>query len=97
MANSRSVKGLEPILRSNLLRLARAYAKARGGIKLRTVSRYAHGDGQFFDELAARDISFTARKYDEVRAWFESNRPARMRWPKLYEPWAAEEKDAGGA
>lgn len=78
---------LEPILRKNLLALARAYRAAKP-VSMRTLSLYAHGDRPFFERIAAKEGSFTIRKYDDVVAWFRTHRPPGMRWPKLYEPWA---------
>lgn len=76
-----SVPAAEPTMRANLLRLAKAYAAARGGASLASVSRSAHGDPPFFDRLLIGKGSFTVRKYDEVRAWFAENMPKGTAWP----------------
>ncbi len=45
-----------------------------------TVGRLAAGDWHFF--IRIRDgASFTARKYDEVMAWFSGNWPSDAVWP----------------
>jgi hypothetical protein len=60
---------IEPPARANLLKLATAYC-VQHDCDFRYVSRLAHGDAPFFDKLKQQDGSFTARKYDEVVAWF---------------------------
>jgi hypothetical protein len=93
------ISPLEPTARRNLVRLAQAYANAAGSKKPRsmlTVSRYAHGDPHFFDDLIAREEqgggrddpadrrgSFTFRVYDKVLAWFKSNWPSDAVFPML--------------
>lgn len=84
---------LEPVARENILRLAEAYARAKG-ISLRSVSKYAYGEGDFLEQVRAGKRSFTLRKYDEMRRWFARNRPKGMRWPKLKEPWAEVRREA---
>jgi len=56
-------------MRETMLNAARAWAKAHR-TKLSTASWKAHGDTPFFGRLANSSGSFTARKYDEVMAWF---------------------------
>lgn len=88
---------IEPILRDNLLLLARAYAQARD-VKMVTISTLAYGEAPFFDmlieqerleseapdaERVGRKGSFTVRKYDEVVAWFDTNWPPGIEKPKL--------------
>jgi hypothetical protein len=73
---------LEPILRENLLVLARAFAKARD-VKLITVGRLAHGDPPFFERLEKLEGSFTVRKYDEVVSWFDKNWPEDAERPSI--------------
>lgn len=70
---------MEQELQDNLFACGRAFAEGRG-IGLSTVGRLAAGDGQFFERL--RDgASFTARKYDQVIAWFSANWPEGATWP----------------
>ena len=77
---------IEPFLRENLLMLARAFAQATGRTKLGGISRLVYNDGRFFDQLAAEEISFTARKYDEAVAWFAKNWPKDSVMPALIDP-----------
>lgn len=79
-------QALEPILRDNLLTVARRFAEARR-IKLTTVSRLAHGDDPFFDRLAKKQGSFTARKYDEVMQKFRELWPEGIEFPPIKEPF----------
>lgn len=60
-------------MRETMLAAARAWAKAHR-TKLSTASWKAHGDTPFFGRLANGSGSFTARKYDEVMAWFADPR-----------------------
>ena len=69
-------KPIAPVLRDNLLRCARAYIRLNGGT-LETVGRASCDDPPFFVRLDERMTtengvtrSFTARKYDELIAWF---------------------------
>ena len=68
MFDAGMIKG-EPLMRDTILAAAKANAKVRR-VKLRTVSRECHGDSPFLDKLSRRRCSFTARKFDEVMAWF---------------------------
>lgn len=80
------IASFEPAMRDNLLTLARAYAKARG-IKLSTLSRFAHGDPPFFDKLGkAKAVGFTVRKYDQAMQWFRNNWPDDLPWPDIWNP-----------
>lgn len=72
---------MENELRSNLLTCARLYAEKRE-IGLSTLGRLAAGDWRFFDNLNRDDKTFTARKYDEVLAWFSRNWPEETKWPE---------------
>jgi len=78
---------LEPILRANLLRLARLYSEVQD-VKLSTVSRFSHGDPPFYDNLAkGKPVGFTVRKYDQAMRWFRANWPAETPWPAdVWEP-----------
>lgn len=75
---------IEPLLVDNILRLAREFARARGGLSLSTVSSLAYQDSKVFTRLQAGDGTLTLRKYDATMAWFRDNRPTGMRWPKLH-------------
>ncbi len=82
----RKSKKIEPVLRGNLLRLARAFMALTGKESLRTVSRIIHSDPPFFDKLAEGSVSFTARKYDEMVAAFTKHWPRGERMPLLDDP-----------
>lgn len=71
---------MQNVLRSNLLNCASAFAEARR-IKLSTLGRLAANDGPFFHRLRDTSKTFTAKKYDEVVAWFDVNWPAEAAWP----------------
>lgn len=73
-------QAMENELRSNLLACATLYAEKRE-IGLSTLGRLAAGDWRFFDNLNKDDKTFTARKYDEVLAWFSRNWPDGTEWP----------------
>ncbi len=70
---------MEAELRANLLSCAKAYAEAQG-LEVVTVARLAAGDWRFFERMQ-NGRGFTARKYDEVVAWFSSHWPERVAWP----------------
>lgn len=98
LIENQRMKNVEPILRENLLTLAGEYAKHRG-VRLSTVAREAHGETTFFDVLKTqtdtrtdRRGSFTARKYDEIVAWFQSNWPRGLKFPPLH-PVVVRRKD----
>ncbi len=57
---------IEPILRTDLITVAKAYAKAMD-LSLSTASRRLHGDPGFIASLERRPkpAGFTPRKYDE--------------------------------
>lgn len=75
-----SAHNIEPILRDNMLTLARAYSKAKG-TKFETLSRYCHGEKTFLHSLSQRSAGFTARKYCDVMEWFIDNWPESEPWP----------------
>lgn len=68
VVSSTMIRPAAPFMRSALLTTARAYAR-RHRIPLRTVSRRAYGDSNFFATVADGG-SFTVSKYDAVMAWF---------------------------
>jgi hypothetical protein len=71
---------MEKELIRNLLAVASAY-RAAHGIELSTLARRAAGDWRFFENLGEGRKTFTARKYDDVMAWFSANWPAGATWP----------------
>lgn len=72
---------MERELAAHLLFVARAFAQAKG-LSLTTLGRKAAWDGRFFDNLADPTKSFTARKYDEVLAFFSAHWPEDgLLWP----------------
>lgn len=82
---------VETVLRDNLLRLATAFARAKGW-GLTTVSSAIHGDTPFFHELLrqqsggavrGRKGSFTVRKYVEMVSAFAERWPSDAGWPHL--------------
>lgn len=75
---------IEPILVSNLLKLAKAYA-AHEGIKLSTVGRYIHGSSDIFDALEAGSVSISLKKYDTMVAKLDKRWPDDLKRPKLRE------------
>jgi hypothetical protein len=75
---------IEPIMKANLLLLARAYVGAKG-LSLASLARIAHGDWPFFERLVEDRGSISARKYDEVMAWFVKNWPKDLAWPAVRE------------
>lgn len=70
---------METELRSNLMACASRYAEARS-LSLSTIGRLVAKDGRFFDRLDDGS-TFTARKYDEVIAWFSAQWPEGVDWP----------------
>lgn len=71
---------METELANNLIQLGRAYGVARK-LEEATVGRLCAADGRFFTRI--RDgKTFTAKKYDEVVAWFAANWPDGAAWPK---------------
>lgn len=65
----------EPLLKSAMLGAARACAKAHR-VSLKTVSRWAYGDGKFFISIQSGG-KFTVASYDKVMAFFAK----RSSWP----------------
>lgn len=71
---------METELASNLMALGEAFGKARK-LEETTVGRLCASDGRFFSRI--RDgKTFTAKKYDEVVAWFAANWPQDVEWPE---------------
>ncbi len=70
---------MEADLRRHLLATATGFAAARN-LELVTVGRQAAGDWRFFERLQG-EVSFTARKYDQIMGWFSKNWPEGVDWP----------------
>ncbi|RVE84739.1 hypothetical protein [Sinorhizobium meliloti] len=70
---------MENELTSNLFTLAERYGAARK-LTESTVGKQCAADGRFFSRIR-EGKTFTAKKYDEVVAWFASNWPAGAEWP----------------
>lgn len=71
---------METELAANLIALGEAFAEARD-LKLSTIGRLCAADGRFFSRITDGN-TFTAKKYDEVVAWFDANWPEKTPWPK---------------
>lgn len=82
---------MEQELRAHLLACAEGYAAARK-IGLPTIGRLAAGDWRFFDRLNDDEKTFTAKKYDDVIAWFSDNWPEGAAWPESVQRPAVTEK-----
>jgi hypothetical protein len=80
------VQAISPILKANLLMLARAYCAATG-VNMDTVSRYATNDSRTLGRLEVEDgASITLRKYDDSIAWFFANWPKGAKRPSIKNP-----------
>lgn len=70
---------MEQELARHLAALAERFGSVRK-LEESTVGRMCAADGRFFSRL--RDgKTFTAKKYDEVVAWFDENWPEFVAWP----------------
>lgn len=76
------MKQISPVMRDNIVRLAKAFAKERG-IKLATLSRLIRGDMYFLKNYSRGKISVTTKKYDEIMQWFEDNWPETIPMPPI--------------
>lgn len=83
---------METELSNNLLSLSARFGEARK-LEESTIGRLCAADGRFFPRLR-EGKTFTAKKYDEVVAWFSANWPDGVEWPegvaRLDAPEAAE-------
>ena len=70
---------MERELASHLIALSDRYCAARN-LKESTVGRLCAADGRFFTRVRG-GLTFTAKKYDEVVAWFVDNWPDGAYWP----------------
>lgn len=68
-------------LTKHLVRLADAYVAERG-VTMKTLGVYAAHEALFFERIADGSTSFSARKYDEIVAWFAYHWPPGLSWPK---------------
>ena len=71
-------------MRQNLIILARAYC-AHTGMTLGVLSRKTAGDPPYFARLIAREGTVSARKYDQLTAWFEKNWPKKAEIPDIWD------------
>lgn len=71
---------MENELATHLLTLSTRYADAKR-LEESTVGRIAASDGRFFSRIR-EGKTFTAKKYDEVVAWFFENWPPEAEWPE---------------
>lgn len=70
---------METELASHLLTLSNRYGEARK-LGESTIGRLCAADGRFFPRIR-EGKTFTAKKYDEVVAWFSVNWPEKAEWP----------------
>lgn len=71
---------MESELSRHLLTLAAAFGESRK-LEETTVGRLCAADGRFFSRIR-EGKTFTAKKYDEVVAWFSGNWPESAVWPE---------------
>lgn len=71
---------METQLANHLLALSEAFCSARE-LGETTVGRHCAADSRFFARIRSGK-TFTAKKYDEVVAWFSSNWPDGSDWPR---------------
>lgn len=70
---------METELANHLLTLSERFCVARE-LGEATVGRLCAADGRFFSRIR-EGKTFTAKKYDEVVAWFAKNWPEHAEWP----------------
>lgn len=70
----------EPLLRSNLLVLARLYGEATG-YAIGSVGSLVVGDGKFFARLEDETTGFTVASYDRAAGRFSAVWPDTIPWP----------------
>jgi hypothetical protein len=71
--------GMETQLANHLLTLSDAFCVAKD-LGESTVGRHCAADSRFFSRIRSGK-TFTAKKYDEVVAWFSANWPDDCVWP----------------
>jgi hypothetical protein len=72
-------RAMETQLANHLLTLSELFCDARQ-LGESTVGRHCAADGRFFSRIR-EGKTFTAKKYDEVVAWFSENWPQDITWP----------------
>lgn len=80
---------MENELRTILLETAQTYASAQS-CAMSTVSRRCRNDSGFFARITDPTKSFTARTFDEVMEWFDTNWPAGKERPYSLLKWRNE-------
>lgn len=70
----------EPLLRNQLLTLARLYGEATG-YSLGSVGQMVVGDGKFFSRLEDETAGFTVASYDRAAGRFSAVWPDTTPWP----------------
>lgn len=84
-------------MRDTLIRLARAYAAAKGrgdGLALSGISTKIFNDGKTLDRIAAGGDLVTG-SYERAIKWFSENWPEDLEWPSdVARPVAAPEQAA---
>lgn len=71
----------EPLLRNNLLSVAKAYSDATG-LGLATIGRQFCKDSYFFERVVEQGRPFSALQYDRVVSRFAEEWPDKAKWPK---------------
>lgn len=71
---------IEPDARANLVRIAKAYAKATGST-LSAVSRKFYGKAAFLEDFGAGRCSMTFSNFDRLLGALRKNWPAGTPWP----------------
>lgn len=72
---------METELASHLLTLSESF-RADRKLGETTLGRLCAADGRFFSRIR-EGKTFTAKKYDEVVAWFSKNWPEGADWPEV--------------
>ncbi len=70
----------EDIMRTNLVRLAKAFAKARG-LSMATVSKKIHGKSDFFEQYEAKRQTTRINHYWMMVNKFRAIWPPDVKWP----------------
>lgn len=72
---------MERELTNNLITCFDAFVAVTGR-KHSGVAQVAANDWRFYDRLKQPGVTFTARKYDEIVAWFDANWPEGAERPE---------------
>ena len=70
---------MEAELANHLMALGARFGAVRN-LEETTVGRFCAADSRFFSRIR-EGKTFTAKKYDEVVAWFAANWPPFVEWP----------------